>query len=173
MTSASRSSREALAPLSGTWPPQAIEQFQAFESAVEEKRFDDMARATTFLRNVLAPVPAFRESLAAVRTPAELIAEPFDRFLALVPPTVQPSPPNPRSAYMAEAAAHVAASALLQLFPTIEEAPILFAADATSSDWPASWIRRATPCRVSFVEPVLRPTRSSRSTGITISAPTS
>ena len=90
-----RSSREALAPLSATWPPQALEQFKAFESAVDEMRFDDVARATTFLRNVLAPVPAFRESLTAVRTPTELIAEPFDRFLALVTPPAQPSPARP------------------------------------------------------------------------------
>ena len=31
-----RASREALASLSGTWPPQALEQFKAFESAVDE-----------------------------------------------------------------------------------------------------------------------------------------
>jgi tetratricopeptide (TPR) repeat protein len=81
-----RNSRDALAPLSGSWPEQALEQFRSFQSAVDEGRLDDAVRATTFLRNVLAPVPAFRESLAAVRTPTELIAEPFDRFLAMMPP---------------------------------------------------------------------------------------
>ena len=125
-----QASREALASLSGTWPPQVLEQFQAFESAVRENRPDDVARATAFLRNVLAPVPAFRESLSAVRTPTELIAEPFDRYLALTPPTAQPSPPDPSIAYAAESVGTDAATALLTVFPTIEDSPVLFAADA-------------------------------------------
>ncbi|HZM96374.1 MAG TPA: FG-GAP-like repeat-containing protein [Vicinamibacterales bacterium] len=127
-----RGSREALTPLSSTWPQQALEQFQAFQSAVDERRFEDLARATTFLRNVLAPVPAFRESLTAVRTPTELIAEPFDRFVALVAPPAQPSPADPSITFAAEAADNDAAAALLTVFPTIEAAPILFAADATN-----------------------------------------
>ena len=105
-----------------------------------KKRFDDAVRATTFLRNVLAPVPAFRESLTAVRTPTELIAEPFDRFLALMPPPAQPSPADPSITYTAEAADSDAATALLTVFPTIEDAPILFAADATNLQ-PARRIR--------------------------------
>ena len=115
-----------------------------------------MARATAFLRNVLAPVPAFRESLAAVRTPAELIAEPFDRFLALVPPTAQPSPPDPSITYSAQSAGSDAATALLTLFPTIEDSPVLFAADATSlrrldgpaASWPIPSSGRGKPAPV-------------------------
>ena len=41
--------------------------------------------------NVLARVPAYGESLAAVRTPTELIAEPFERFLVLEQPAATPS----------------------------------------------------------------------------------
>ena len=93
-----------------------LKQFKSFESAVDEQRFDDAVRATTFLRNVLAPVPAFRESLTAVRTPTELIAEPFDRFLALMPPPAQPSPADPSITYAAEAAGSDAATALLASF---------------------------------------------------------
>jgi tetratricopeptide (TPR) repeat protein len=127
-----RSSLEALTPLSTAWSAQALEQFKAFERAVNEMRFDDVVRATTFLRNVLAPVPAFRESLTAVRTPIELIAEPFDRFLALTPPIAQPAPPDPSIVYTMEAAGDDAATALLALFATIESPPTLFAADAMS-----------------------------------------
>ena len=58
------------------------------------RRLRRAPRATTILRNVLAPVPAFSESLTAVRTPAELIAEPFDRFLVLASPPATPSPPD-------------------------------------------------------------------------------
>ncbi len=126
-----RTSLDVLAPLSASWPQQAREQFKAFESAVEEMRFDEAARATTFLRNVLAPVPAFRESLAAVRTPTELIAEPFGRFIALATPPAQPSPADASITFAADAADGDAAAALFTLFPTIEDAPVLFAADAT------------------------------------------
>jgi tetratricopeptide (TPR) repeat protein len=124
--------RDVLAPASTAWPAQAREQFAAFEQSVEARRFDDAARATTFLRNVLAPVPAFLESLSAVRTPAELIAQPFDRFLLLTPPSAHPSPPDPSIAFAsaAEAGAPAAASVVLALWPTIEAAPVLFAADA-------------------------------------------
>jgi len=126
-----RASLAALTPLSGSWPPQALEQFKAFEGAAAEQRFDDVVRATTFLRNVLAPVPAFRESLTAVRTPTELIAEPFDRYLALLPPIAQPSPADTSIRYSAEAAGTSEAMALVTVFPTIDAAPVLFAADAT------------------------------------------
>jgi tetratricopeptide (TPR) repeat protein len=126
-----RMSMDMLAPLSRTWPPQPVEQFKAFEGAVGERRFDDAARATTFLRNVLSPVPAFRESLAAVRTPTELIAEPFDRFLALMNPAPQPAPSDASIRYDAEPADDADAAALLAFFPTIEDAPGLFAADTT------------------------------------------
>ena len=127
-----RNSRDALAPLSGSWPEQAMEQFKSFQSAVDEARMDDAVRATTFLRNVLAPVPAFRESLGALRTPTELIAEPFDRFLAMMPPPAQPSPADPSISFTAEAAGTNAAAAVVALFPTIEAPPVLVAADATS-----------------------------------------
>jgi tetratricopeptide (TPR) repeat protein len=127
-----RSSRDALMPLSASWPEQAREQFMSFQSAVEEMRFDDVVRATTFLRNVLAPVPAFRESLAAVRTPTELIAEPFDRFLAMQPPPAQPSPPDPSISFTAEAAGPEPASVVVPLFPTIETPPVLIGADANN-----------------------------------------
>ncbi len=125
-----RTSLDVLRPLSASWPDQALEQFKAFESAVQEMRFDDVARATTFLRNVLAPVPAFRESLTAVRTPTELIAEPFDRFVALMAPPALPSPADPSITYTAEAAGSDTAATLLTVFPTIEDAPVLFTADA-------------------------------------------
>jgi hypothetical protein len=125
-------SLEALRPLSASWSPQALEQFAAFESAVKERRFDDAVRATTFMRNVLAPVPAFRESLAAVRTPTELIAEPFDRFIALMPPPVRPSAADRSITYSAEPAGSAAATAVFTVFPSIDAAPLLFAVDATN-----------------------------------------
>ena len=73
------------------WPDIAREQLAALREAAAASRFPDAARATTLLRNVLARVTAFSESLAAVRTPAELIAAPLDRFVALEPAAARPA----------------------------------------------------------------------------------
>jgi tetratricopeptide (TPR) repeat protein len=138
-----RGSRDALAQLTSSWSPQAIEQFMALERAVEARRFEEAARATTFLRNVLTPVPAFRESLAAVRTPAELIAEPFDRFLVLTPAAAEPAAPDESITFSSETAGADAASSLIAMTPTIEDPPLLLAADAGGlrrlGGSPASW----------------------------------
>ena len=74
------------------WPAVAQEQLTALRDATAAGRFPDAARSTTLLRNVLARVPAFSESLAAVRTPSELIAAPLDRFVRLVPASARPAP---------------------------------------------------------------------------------
>jgi tetratricopeptide (TPR) repeat protein len=74
------------------WPPSAVEQYRALQAAVASRNFQDAARDVAFLRNVLVRTTVFRESLAAVRTPTELIAEPFDRFLVLPSPSSKPSP---------------------------------------------------------------------------------
>jgi tetratricopeptide (TPR) repeat protein len=73
------------------WPAVAQEQLTALRDATTASRFPDAARSTTLLRNVLARVPAFSESLADARTPAELISAPLDRFVALAPATARPA----------------------------------------------------------------------------------
>jgi Tfp pilus assembly protein PilF len=73
------------------WPEVAQEQLTALQQAAAASQFPDAARSTTLLRNVLARVPAFSESLAAARTPAELIAAPLDRFVALAPASPRPA----------------------------------------------------------------------------------
>jgi tetratricopeptide (TPR) repeat protein len=74
------------------WPAVAQEQLAALQKATAASQYPDAARSTTLLRNVLARVPAFSESLGAVRTPAELIAAPLDRFVALEPASARPAP---------------------------------------------------------------------------------
>ena len=80
--------------VSAGWPAPAAEQYRALQQAVEARNFTDAARGVAFLRNVLVRVTTFRESLAVVRTPSELIFEPFERFLKLP----SPSAPNPSRA---------------------------------------------------------------------------
>jgi tetratricopeptide (TPR) repeat protein len=84
-------SMRRLDTVSAGWPAPAVEQYRALQQAVEARNFTDGARGVAFLRNVLVRVTTFRESLAAVRTPSELIAEPFERFLRLPSPSAQPS----------------------------------------------------------------------------------
>src|SRR4029077_1475781 len=74
------------------WPSSAIEQYRALQAAAASRNFQDAARDVAFLRNVLVRTTVFRESLTAVRTPTELIAEPLERFLVLPSPSSKPSP---------------------------------------------------------------------------------
>jgi len=97
--------RDSVARLSGpaaAWPQAVTDQFGALRQAVAASSVADAARAIAFLRNVLARVPAFQEDLAAARTPAELIADPFDRFLALAPASSTPSPRDDALRYTME-----------------------------------------------------------------------
>jgi tetratricopeptide (TPR) repeat protein len=129
-----RESVEAIGRDAASWSEQARAQFAVVQKAAADANFDDAPRATTILRNVLAPVPAFSESLIAVRTPAELIAEPFDRFLVLASPPATPSVPDTTVTFTAEpigAAGEMVAVALA--FPlNIDGAPALVGADSTN-----------------------------------------
>jgi Tfp pilus assembly protein PilF len=85
------------------WPQIAQEQLASLQKATAASQYPDAARSTTLLRNVLARVPAFSESLAAARTPAELISAPLDRFVALQPASPTPAPPDAALAFTREA----------------------------------------------------------------------
>lgn len=88
---------------SAGWPPAAVEQLAGLRAAVGDHQA--AGRAIAFLRNVLARVPDYREGLAAVRVPDELLAEPFDRFLAAASPSPRPDPPDRTLAFSSEALA--------------------------------------------------------------------
>jgi tetratricopeptide (TPR) repeat protein len=128
--------RESVTTLSrdaSSWTPQAREQLAIVQKVAADANFDEAPRATTILRNVLAPVPAFGESLSAVRTPAELIAEPFDRFLVLASPPATPSPSDSMLSHTAEDidTAGGAPASLAIAFPlNVDGAPAIVAADA-------------------------------------------
>ena len=93
-----------LDPLSAGWPAAAVEQYRPLEQAAAAADFAAASRAASFLRNVLAPLPAFQDSLVAVRTPQEVISEPFDRFLLLTVPSSMPSPHDDGLTYTSEPA---------------------------------------------------------------------
>ena len=108
-----RDSLRTLEPLSAAWPAAAVEQFRALQAAVAANNFQDAARSVAFLRNVLVRDVTFRESLTAVRTPTELIAEPFERFLKMPSPPAKPSPADDGLAFTREALPGTASSLLV------------------------------------------------------------
>jgi tetratricopeptide (TPR) repeat protein len=83
-----------LAAQSTAWPAGAKEQLTALEQAAASANPRSAALQTAFLRNVLAPVPGFRQSLLAVKTPVEFVAEPFLRFINLPSPSAESAPPD-------------------------------------------------------------------------------
>lgn len=133
-----RDSVARLGTYAAGWPPDVTEQYRALQQAAAAANSADAARATTFLRNVLARVPAFQESLAAVRTPSEAIAEPFDRFLALAPPSSMPAPRDEGLTYTAEpldAPLQTPAGPLLAVPVAGSETAIVATAGQLALDW--------------------------------------
>jgi tetratricopeptide (TPR) repeat protein len=114
-----------------SWPAVVMGQLDALQRAADARDFAGAARTTVVLRNVLARVPAYTESLTAVRPPVELIAEPFDRFIRLTPASSTPDPADTAMTFERVAmtaprggASHVA------VFPlTADETPVVGAFD--------------------------------------------
>ncbi len=113
------------------WPAVAVEQYRALQRAATASDFPEAARSVAVLRNVLLRVPAFREDLLAIRTPAELIADPFDHFLTLPASTSKPSPADLNLTFTQESVGPAApSSAVLSFSSNGTDRPAVFAADA-------------------------------------------
>jgi tetratricopeptide (TPR) repeat protein len=91
-----------LEALAGGWPPLAAEQLNGLRRAVNAGQWTDAVRSAALLRNVLARVPAFSESLGQVRTPAELVAPPLTAYVTMTAPRARPAPPDAGLAFTAE-----------------------------------------------------------------------
>ena len=116
----------------GTWPPEAVERYRALEQASGAANAPDAARATAFLRNVLARVPSFRDSRARVTQAAELIADPFTRFERLATPVATPSAPDTALTFAREPIGDAPTALWLALAVFSldgDQPPIAFAAD--------------------------------------------
>ena len=121
-----------LARLQSSWSPLAVEQYQTLQRAADAKNSADAARGTLLLRNVLVRVPAFREALAEIRVPSELIAEPFTRFVKLPSPVPSPSAADEGLTFTQESleeARSTPSSALLTMSLDGVSPPVAFAAD--------------------------------------------
>ncbi|MGH9754864.1 MAG: FG-GAP-like repeat-containing protein, partial [Blastocatellia bacterium] len=91
-----------LAEKSSSWPDEAKQQMTALQQAASGANPRSAAPQVAFLRNVLARVPDYRQSLNAVKTPAEFVGEPFMKFIKLPSPSSEPAPPDETISFNAE-----------------------------------------------------------------------
>ncbi len=122
-----------LEKFTSAWPPEVVERYRTLQQASSASNAPDAARATAFLRNVLARVPSFRESRARVTQSPELIAEPFTRFLRLTSPQSTPSAPDTALAFARESVGEAPAAPVSTLSAFSldgNESTAVFAADA-------------------------------------------
>lgn len=83
-----------LAEASSNWPDEAKQQLTGLQQTAASANPRAAATQSAFLKNVLARVPAYRQSLNAVKTPAEFVGDPFLKFIKLPSPSSQASPPD-------------------------------------------------------------------------------
>lgn len=91
-----------LAEKSSSWPDEARQQMTALQQAASGENPRSAAPQVAFLRNVLARVPDYRQSLNAVKTPAEFVGEPFMTFIKLPSPSSEPAAPDEAISFNAE-----------------------------------------------------------------------
>ncbi|HVF91007.1 MAG TPA: FG-GAP-like repeat-containing protein [Blastocatellia bacterium] len=89
---------------SSAWPPEVREQLAALKTAASGPNPRMAASRVAFLRNVLVRVPDYRQSLAEVRFPPEVVGEPITRFMRLPSPEPEPSAPDEALAFNPERA---------------------------------------------------------------------
>jgi Tfp pilus assembly protein PilF len=81
-----------LAGESADWPEEARARVAALRQTADGPNVRAVAVQAVFLRNVLARVQAYRQSLNAVKTPAMFVGDPFVRFIDLPNPSAEPAP---------------------------------------------------------------------------------
>jgi tetratricopeptide (TPR) repeat protein len=91
----------SIAQESAAWPEEVRQRLVTLEEAA---RANPRAAAlpVAFLRNMLARVPMYRQSLDAVKTPAVFVGEPFLKFVKLPPAVSEPAPPDMATTFEAQ-----------------------------------------------------------------------
>ncbi len=82
---------EMLEKAANAWPAEAKERLTVLKQTAQSSGPQAAAVPVAFLRNVLARVPAYRQSLNAVKTPSNFIGEPFTHLLKLPTPDSTPA----------------------------------------------------------------------------------
>ncbi len=91
-----------LAENASTWPDEAKQQMASLQQVAASDNPRAAATQSAFLKNVLARVPAYRQNLNAVKTPAEFVGDPFLKFIKLPSPSSQPAPPDTAMSFAVE-----------------------------------------------------------------------
>ncbi|MEP7340833.1 MAG: FG-GAP-like repeat-containing protein [Acidobacteriota bacterium] len=91
-----------LAENSSTWPDEAKQQLASLQQIAASANPRAAATQSAFLKNVLARVPAYRQSMNALKTPAEFVGDPFLKFIKLPSPSSQPAPPDDKITFTQE-----------------------------------------------------------------------
>ena len=84
------------------WPDEAKQQMATLQQIAAGPNPRAAATQSAFLKNVLTRVPAYRQTMNAVRTPAEFVGDPFLRFIKLPSPGPQPAPPDTELSFSVE-----------------------------------------------------------------------
>jgi len=79
---------------SSAWPDEAKQRLSELQQAAAGANPRAAATQSAFLKNLLLRVPEYRQSLNAVRTPAEYVGDPFMKFIKLPSPNADPAPPD-------------------------------------------------------------------------------
>lgn len=125
-----------LGKLSASWPENAREQYRQLEAAAGRQEIRQASTRIVFLRNVLLPTPAFRQSLSAVEAPTGTIGEPIDRFLRLPQPPPTSAAPDEALSYSVETIGESDATGggTLVVVPLTEaETPAVVVADGSTA----------------------------------------
>ncbi len=83
-----------IAGQSASWPDEVRQRVTKLQQAASGANPRAAAVPAAFLRNMLARVLAYRQSLDAVKTPAVFVGEPFLKFIKLPSPSSEPAPPD-------------------------------------------------------------------------------
>ncbi|MGA2213780.1 MAG: hypothetical protein ABSH31_10945, partial [Bryobacteraceae bacterium] len=80
-----------LAARSISWPDQPRQQMETLQQAAAGANVRGAAVRVMFLRNTLVRVSQYRQDLNEVKTPADLVSDPFTKFLRLPSPASEPA----------------------------------------------------------------------------------
>ena len=97
----------AIAEQSAAWPPEIQQRVTALQEIASGGNPRAAAVQAAFLRNMLARVPAYRQSLDAVKVPAVFVGEPFRKFVKLPAASSEPAPPDTTVNFEAQGVAGV------------------------------------------------------------------
>jgi Flp pilus assembly protein TadD len=96
---------QRLAPLAENWHKDVQDQFASLQSALKVGNAQQAATQVAFLRNVLAPLPAFRADRAAVEAPPQRVGDPIEKMLTIAAPEPRVAEPDLQLKYVTSSTA--------------------------------------------------------------------